>query len=364
MPLIRLGAVVLVAVGVAWVGVMARQHRTHAVPHRARAAREPIPVRTAIATQETVEQRIGATGITVPSETASIWVGPGVGLRDSQVIVRAVHVVEGQQVTSGQLLFELDDELFAQAVKRQEMALSAAKAALESIQQLRKERAATGPQLRNAKLAVELAQLELQVARRDLKRCQVTSPIDGFVDEVDVVLGEQVDTARELTLVHKLDPIHVRVDFPQERIDEVFIGQQAQVVLDSFPQEPFAALVVRIAPQADPETRVLPVVLEVDNPEERIKAGITGYARLLVRRDAVTVPTTAVIERGGQAMVFRVEDGKAFIQKVKTGPPADVGLRTIREGLNAGDEVVVYGSEFLKDGDRVNDDWRRWARRD
>jgi RND family efflux transporter MFP subunit len=349
--------------GVSWIGVQAHRARTNAVPHRARRAGRPIPVRTHLVTERPIEQVIGATAVTVPSETASIWVGSGLGLRDTCVTIRAVHVVEGQEVDPGQLLFELDDELFAQAVKRQETALAAAQAELQSFRQLHEERAATGIQLRNAELRVELAQLDLDVARRDLERCLVRSPIGGFVDAVGAVLGEQVDASRELTQVHRLDPIHVRVDFPQERIDDVFVHQEAELVLDSFPQETFQGEVVRIAPQVDPETRVLPVVLQIDNPQNRIKAGITGYARLKVRRTATIVPASAVIRRGGKAMVFRVEGGRAHIRHVLVGPQAEIGMLEVRDGLASGDEVVVYGTEFLQENDPVDDKWREWARR-
>jgi HlyD family secretion protein len=228
---------------------------------------------------------------------------------------------------------------------------------------LREERAATGLQLRNAELGLELAQLDFQIAQRDLRRCLVRSPVDGFSDIVVAVLGEEVDTGREFTKIHKLDPIHVRIDFPQERLDDVFLGQDAEVVLDSFPQEKLLARVVRIAPQADPETRVLPVVLEMENSSLRVRAGLTGFARLYVRRKGVVVPATAIVRRGTEAMVFRMEHGQANIRKVKVGDQAAVGMTEIVSGLQVADEVVIYGTEFLRHGDAVRDDWRNWARR-
>lgn len=362
-PIIKLVALTLV-LGASWVVVQAQQARDAAVPRRARRAGNPLPVRTSTVREKEQTIAIGAACVTVPSETASIWIGAGQGLRDIGVKVTAVHVVEGQRVRKGQLLFELESDLFGQAVKRQEAALAAAQSELASIHQLRKERAATGVQLRNAELNRELAYLDLRIAERDLERCQIRSPIDGFADVVLTVLGEEVDAGREVTRIHKLDPIHLRLDFPQERLEDVFAGQDAEVVLDSFPQEKLSAKVVRIAPQADPETRVLPVVLEMGNASLRIRAGLTGYARLHIQRKAMIAPTTSIMRRGSQAMVFRMEQGRANIRNVQTGDHLDIGEVEVLSGLQIGDEVVVHGNEFLRDGDLARDDWQTWARRE
>jgi RND family efflux transporter MFP subunit len=360
-----IGVAMALAMGcVACVALMAQHARDAAVPRRARQERLPLPVRTVAVMQQEYIQSIGATAVTVPSETACIWINTGSALRDTGVRVKAVHVAEGAEVQQGQLLFELDDQLFVQSVKRQEAALAAAQADLDSVLQLRRDQAATGPQLRNAELQFELAQLELQVAQRDLQLCTVRSPIHGFADVIAVARGEEVDVGREVTRIHNLDPIHLRVDFPQERLDDVFIGQAAEVVLDSFPQEIFPAQVIRIAPQADPETRVLPVVLEMANSSHRIRAGLTGFVRLRVHCKSFVIPKTAVITRGTQAMVFRITNGHAEIQGIKIGPEVEIGSVQVLEGLTPGDEVVVYGGEYLRGGDVVNDDWHRWAGRE
>ena len=157
-----------------------------------------------------------------------------------------------------------------------------------------------------------------------------------------MVLGEQVSSAKEFARIVTLDPIHVRVDFPQERVDDVFIGQLAEVVLDSFPQETFEAKVIRISPRVDSSTRVLAVVLEMPNPKNRIKAGISAFARLKVSKPYVTaVPATAIVHRGSKAVVFRIVDGRAKLREVEIGN-SDVNSRLeVRSGLAPGDTVVV-----------------------
>ena len=205
----------------------------------------------------------------------------------------------------------------------------------------------------------------LELARRSAESCLLRSPVDGFVGEVNVAAGEVVETDATLLQVFQLDPIWVCMDFPQERIGELSIGQKAEIVIDSYPRETFSGKVVAMLPEAKPKTRVLPVYIEVANPDGRIKAGVSGFARIsTTASQAVTVPATAVLQTASRAMVFRVRDGRAHATEVETGPLVKTGVIEIRTGLAPGDEVVVFGNVGLRDGDAVNEDWRKWTRRE
>jgi RND family efflux transporter MFP subunit len=182
---------------------------------------------------------------------------------------------------------------------------------------------------------------------------------------VGVAPGEILDTSAELARILTLDPIHVRLDFPQERIGELAVAQSVEVLLDSFPKEKFQGTVIRISPLANSQLRVLPVVVELANPGNRMKAGVSGFARVQVAaKPATAIPATAVIERAGQAITFRVEDGRARIRHIQTGSLLKNGWVEVRSGLEPGGEVVIFGTESLQDGDAVEVDWRKWARRD
>ena len=223
-----------------------------------------------------------------------------------------------------------------------------------------------------------LALIDLEQTRRGLDDCRLTSPIDGFIDgKVNVVPGQTISVTSGLARVVQLNPIYVRLDYPQERLTSVAVGQEAEVTLDSFPGETFHGRVIRTSAQVNPQLRVLPVTVEVNNPGNRILAGISGSARLHAMKKVALAPSTAVIDHDHKAMVFRVENGKAHLQEIKTGQVIDNGMVEITSGLNPGDEVVVYFSNFyrhwgeasrldayLQDNDLVDSDWRKWAGRE
>ena len=102
-----------------------------------RAAR--IPVRTALVAQAQTEQVIGGAAVTAPSARATIRIGPSRGLSAnspaSDVVIKAVHVWEGQRVARGQLLAEIDDTILRQVLRQTELALENARAEREVAEQ-------------------------------------------------------------------------------------------------------------------------------------------------------------------------------------------------------------------------------------
>ncbi len=456
-----IGAAVVLFVGSVLAFFLKAHHAKNMVdPASARKKGRPIPVRTALVTETQVEQIVGATAVTVASVTAQVRIGASRVLSpstpDTDIVIKALHVHDGQQVSRGQLLIEIEDDLFRHVVQQRRLAvdrfaaeikrvkdtaglnesiraqtvtraeegvkfrvedLNTRKTECEVLEKLMKGRASSEfdyyearsklsharYDLSTAELGVEIAKaavligrvtdardlakatndhesaiIDLEAAQHDHERCKIRSPIDGFLGSVDMnVPGTVATVGQPLTQVLQLDPIHVRMDYPQERVDEVGIGQKAEIVLDSFPKETFTGKVIRILPQVRPDLRTLPVLIEVSNPGCRLKPGISGFVRLRTTRKARVVPALAVMERGGKSIAYRIEDGRARLCQVQTGPVVETGMLELRGGLQPGDEVVVFhanfyrhygslvsGGAFLQDADLVDVDWRKWARRE
>jgi RND family efflux transporter MFP subunit len=454
------------ALGVVVAGVLAmylsaHNAKTMSDPERARRRNAPIPVRTALVSEDAVEEVIGGTSLTMPSDTVVVQLGQSQNLSlvnpADTTTVRTLNVHTGTFVKKGDPLCEIDGRLFREVLKTREAAHAAAEAQLAQV----KEQVSHNPKLREMQLAsatsaldfrtqaneirqteydafqklykdkvvslfeyyetavllahavfnraeatrdlerakvamkvgplkdtedlkkaqsdLEAARVALEVARHDVDRLTIRSPVDGFVDFLgrpEPCAGTVISVERPLLNVLKLDPIFVQLDLPQDRLDDVVLDQEAEVVLDSFPKERFFGKVIRISPQVHPDTRTLPVTIELSNPKNRIKAGISGFVRLRVRKTALTVPTMAVIHHDDKEMVFKVEDGRARIREIHTGNLAELGVREVRDGLKPGEEVVVFhnlyrnyghltrNEGYLQDGDPIDPNWRKWTRRE
>jgi RND family efflux transporter MFP subunit len=311
-----------------------------------------------------LEETIGGTAVTMPAQTATISI-PISSSAAADWQVREVFFRPGATVKQGDVLLTFEAMLFEQTVRQRTAYLSQALSELDAYKRLAQQRAATAMQVNEAQVAVETAELELALANRDLQLCQIVSPVNGVIDQLDVVPQMRIGGGSVVAVVHQLDPIYVQMDYPMERLDSLHVDQTAEVVLDAYAQETFTGRVIRIAPVVSTKTRVLPVMLEIPNPDNRIRAGISGFVRVKsMKSKAKTIPSVAVIKKQQKAMVVCVENNRAKIREVHTGNVTNDGQIEILAGLDIGEEVVIFGQDALNENDPVNVDWQKWTRRE
>ena len=104
----------------------------------------------------------------------------------------------------------------------------------------------------------------------------------------------------------------------------------------------------------DEQTRTVLLRARVPNPGVRLKPGMFSRVVLVLetRENALIVPEQALVPLGKDRFVFRLADGKAAMAKVELGlrRPGEV---EIRDGLKAGDTIIVDGQLRLRDGSPV-----------
>lgn len=333
-------------------------------PTKARKADKPIPVRTVKAEEREFSETVGGTAVSIPSQSVILTIPESA----SEALDREVTEVNfgvGSTVAKGDTLLEFNRVLFQQIVEEKQALLDKAKEELSVMSKLREKNAASGLEVKTAEVAVKTAEVELGMAQRDLQLCTVTSPVDGVIEQMDVAPQMRLGGQATLAVVHQLDPIYIQMDFPMERCDSLELGQTAEVTLDAFPQDTFTGKVAKISPTVSTKTRVLPVLIEVENPGNRIRAGISGYARVTGEMSKATaVPSVAIIKNKQKAMVVRVEDKRAKLQEVRTGSVVQAGYVEVLDGLDSGDEIVVFGQDSVRDNDLLNTQWQEWSGRE
>ncbi len=146
----------------------------------------------------------------------------------------------------------------------------------------------------------ELEQIDL--AQKDseanlLSRVPIRAPASGWIVGFHVVPGEVVQPEDQLFEIHDLSKVWVKGYVFERDAAQVAVGQPARVTFSAFPDLEVIGTVVRIAPMMDESERVLPVWVEVDNPERLLKEGM--LARVAVLAEAATASsetaTTALL---------------------------------------------------------------------
>jgi len=132
------------------------------------------------------------------------------------------------------------------------------------------------------------------------------------------------------------------------------VGQPAQIIVDLITNKTFPGTVIRMAPVFDETSRQARVEIAVPNPERLLKGGM--FARVMIelsRADqALSVPTTAIVQRGDAYGLFIIEDDKARFLEVEPGIE-DKGWTHV-SGVKEGQQVVTLGHHLLSDGSLVS----------
>jgi HlyD family secretion protein len=167
-----------------------------------------------------------------------------------------------------------DDLALAQArVRNAEAILSLAQA--DTIQE----------QLAVAQAQIEAAEVALSVIQTQLDKLVLTAPVDGTVLHRFVEAGEVVVPGRAAVTLANLDDLTITVYIPEDRYGEIDLGEEVLVTVDSFPNEAFSAVVIRIADEAEFTPRnvqtaegrrstVFAVELAVNDPDGVVKPGM------------------------------------------------------------------------------------------
>jgi Cu(I)/Ag(I) efflux system membrane fusion protein len=183
-------------------------------------------------------------------------------------------------------------------------------------------------------------------------RFTITSPIDGVDSELSAREGMAVAPGTPLFRLNGLATVWVNAEVPESTAAEVRPGNAVQARTPALPGSVFEGRVSAILPEVNATTRTLKARIELANPGSHLVPGMFATIEFAPtsRRDAVLVPSEAVIRTGKRTVVILAqEQGRFAPVEVETGIESH-GQTEIRKGMRAGDSVVISG-QFLIDSE-------------
>ena len=179
------------------------------------------------------------------------------------------------------------------------------------------------------------------------------APTDGVVLEKMAVAGMRFMPGEALYRIADLSTVWLLADVFEQDLGSVRDGQDVKITVTAYPGMTFSGKVAFVYPTVSQETRTGKVRIVVPNPDLRLKTGMYANVALDVLtadRPVVAVPDSAVIDSGTkQAVLVERGEGTFEPREVKLGSHAD-GYYEIRDGLAAGERVVV-SANFLIDAE-------------
>lgn len=179
----------------------------------------------------------------------------------------------------------------------------------------------------------------------------VTAPISGAITALGVRPGMTVASGQTLAEISGFSPIWLEANVPEAQASAVRVGQPIEASLTAFPEDRFSGRIVAILPTTQAASRTITVRAELPNPGGRLKPGMFAQVSLMPeRREALLIPSEAVIRTGRRTIVMLKQDAGGFAPaEIRLGREAN-GRTEILAGLGPGEEVVTSG-QFLLDSE-------------
>jgi len=183
------------------------------------------------------------------------------------------------------------------------------------------------------------------------QKAPVESTLTGILGRVYVDIGQKVTADTPVALVVNAQKVKVELDIPEKYLPKIVSGQQAQISVDSYPDERFPGNVTKISPVVDLTTRTAPVEITFVNKEYRLKSGMFAKVGLVIeaRSNVPVILREAIMGRDPDNYVFVIQDKKAVLKKISLGIRQGAYFE-VRQGLAEGDWVVIMGQQMLLDG--------------
>jgi HlyD family secretion protein len=328
-----------------------------------------------------------ARGDLTQTVTATGQLNPVVNVQVGSQISGMIHklfVDFNSPVKEGQVIAQIDPATYQANLAQTEADLASARAALELAQvkanrarELREEQLIPQSDLDQAladlhqsEAAVKQKEAAVQKVKVDLARCTIYSPVDGIVIDRKVDVGQTVAASLSaptlFVIANDLAKMQIEANVAEADIGGVEAGQEVEFTVDAFPQRTFRGKVTQIrnAPVTVQNVVTYDTIIEVANPDLKLKPGMTANVSIIVahRDDALKIPNAALRyrpagsatnaapriragervrgERRGARSVYVLKNSRPQPVQIKTGV-SDGIFTEVLEGLNEGDLVIT-----------------------
>jgi multidrug efflux system membrane fusion protein len=333
--------------------------------------RQPtVPVSVTTVTRTTVPYIVTANGVAEPMQTVAV---------QAQVngILQRVAFAEGQEVTVGQVLFQIDPRPYQAALNQVRAQLTRDEAVAANTRRdatryaaLVKEGYVTGSQADQAEAnavsaaaTVEGDRANVQKAALDLANTTIRAPISGKTGSLLVRQGNLVKANSDppLVVINQIRPILVRFSVPQSQFTDIqrYYRSGNALLVRAKPSEgtavPVDGTLAFVDNNVDTTTGTVMLKARVTNPEGAIWPGqyMNVALQLYVDPNALTLPAPAVLTGQQGTYVYTVDTGNTAKQTpVQVSRTVD-SLAIIASGLREGERVVVDGQSRLIPGAKV-----------
>lgn len=261
---------------------------------------------------------------------------------------------KGDWVNREEVIVALKSEILQASYEEARAVYQLSKATFERQANLYKDQVISEQKYLEYKYGLERDKARLDNLRARLQKTRIKSPVAGYFDSRFVEVGEFVQPGTPLVKVVKTDVVKVAAGVPERFVQDVELGSHVEISFDVLHGEVFSGRITFVGPGIDRSSRTFPIEVKLQNESRKLKPEM--FAKVRIRKSEVTnaivVPRDAIIETEDGKFVFVSNSMIARKREIEISGAYENRI-WIKDGLQAGDRLIIVGHRELVDGERI-----------
>jgi membrane fusion protein (multidrug efflux system) len=276
----------------------------------------------------------------------------------SNGIVKKIHVREGENVSQGQLLAELDGAILESGIDELKHSLQLVTTIYERQDRLWKKNIGSEIEYLQAINNKESLEKKLATLQEQYKLTKILAPISGTVDDVLIKEGEMAAAGYGTIRIVQLSRLKIRASLSENYISRVKKSDPVHVRIPVTARD-MDLKIDAVSQVIDPNNRTFQIDIRIPAREKDLKPNMLAVVTIndYTNPEALTVPNNIVLETGTGQFLFVAEkqnDGWSARRRIVSTGKSYAEKIEILSGLKAGDMVITFGFQSLTDGQPVS----------
>jgi len=274
-------------------------------------------------------------------------------------LITGLFVKEGQYVSKGQKMFQLDNAILINSINEVKNQLSFAQTTYNRQKRLWDQKIGSEMQFLSAKTQKEALEKKIQTLNAQLKNYRVTAPFSGILDDLIATNGDLASPQTPLAQMVNLKDMYIESDVAENYLTSIKKGSEVKVNLASIGKE-ITTKINQVGNTISPDNRTFKIRVNVPNKKGEIKPNLLADIKIkdFDKKDAITIPSRLVqIDGDGNNFVFTItvkNDKNIVIKKIIEVTNSYKNKSLITKGLTKEDILIDEGARSVSSGQEVN----------
>lgn len=306
-------------------------------------SRRALNVNAQIVAIESLYDNIRTTGNLMPDEEVDLSF-------ETSGKITHIYFREGSEVKAGELLAKVNDSPLQAELKKLEAQIPLAQDRVFRQQTLLEKDAVSKEAYEQVRTDLEKLHADIDLVKSHIAQTELRAPFDGVVGLRFVSEGAYASPTTVVARLTKIKPLKLEFSINERYANEIKNGTPLIFHIEGDLRE-YRASVYAVESQVDLATRTMKARALYSNADGKLQPGRSAFItiRLQEIKDAVTVPSEAVIAEMGRSIAYIYQNGKARQVELERGLRTESRVQVLR-GVNPGDTLLVTGVMQLRDG--------------